>query len=211
MHHRRSTLRRRLSTRAVASTRCSDIYHNLLYARGLLTFAAQPFRKEDLQMSRVAVVIWTILRVVAAVLILGWATLHLRPLDRVIGVGLPEWLKPAGIALLLGGGIVVLLCGGMLSTPGIIPTRFVVVGPFRYVRNPMSLGGVTMMLGLALFCRSISILLFSAILFLILHGIVVLWEESFLENRYGESYLQYKHSVNRWLPTFRYRSGTEDS
>ena len=155
-------------------------------------------------MSRVPVVIWTILRVVAAVLFLGWAALRLRLLDRVIGVVLPEWLKPAGMALLLVGGVVVLLCGGMLSTPGIIPTKFVVVGPFRYVRNPM-LGGVTMTLGLALFCRSISILLFSAILFLALHGIVVFWQESFLEKRYGESYLQYKHSVNRWLPTFRHR------
>jgi protein-S-isoprenylcysteine O-methyltransferase Ste14 len=160
-------------------------------------------------MSRVAVVIWTILRVVAAVLFLGWAALHLRPLDRVIGVGLPEWLKPAGMALLLVGGVVVLLCGEMLSTPGILPTKFVVLGPFRYVRNPMSLGGVTMMFGLALFFRSISISLFSAILFLALHGIVVFWEESFLEKRYGESYLQYKHSVNRWLPTFRHRPGSD--
>jgi protein-S-isoprenylcysteine O-methyltransferase Ste14 len=138
---------------------------------------------------------------------LGWATLHLQRLDRVIGVGLPEWLKPAGMALLFVGGAVVLLCGGMLSTPGIIPTKFVVVGPFRYVRNPMSLGGVIMTFGLALFCRSVSILLFSAILFLSLHGIVVHWEESFLETRYGESYVQYKHSVNRWLPTFRPRPG----
>ena len=151
------------------------------------------------------VVIWTILRVVTAVLVLGWAALHLRPLDRVIGLGLPEWLEPAGMALLLVGGVVVLLCGGMLSTPGIIPTKFVGFGPFRYVRNPMSLGGVTMLVGLALVCRSISILLFSAILFFVLHAIVVLWEESFLEKRYGETYLQYKHSVNRWLPAFRPR------
>jgi protein-S-isoprenylcysteine O-methyltransferase Ste14 len=49
---------------------------------------------------------------------------------------------------------------------------------------------VTMMFGFAFFCRSISMLLFSATLFLILHGIVVLWEESFLEKTYGESYLQ---------------------
>jgi len=178
--------------------------------RTLSTFA-EKVRKEDLQMSRVAVVIWTILRVVAAVLFAGWASLHLRLLDRVIGVVLPEWLKPAGMVLLLVGGVVVLLCGGMLSTPGMIPTKFVVLGPFRYVRNPMSLGGVTMMFGLALFCRSISILLFSAILFLTLHGIVVFWEEPFLEKRYGESYLQYKHSVNRWLPTLRHRPGTSHS
>jgi protein-S-isoprenylcysteine O-methyltransferase Ste14 len=165
-------------------------------------------REKDLQVSRIAVVVWTILRVVAAVLVAGWAALHLRLLDRVIGLGLPEWLKPAGMVPIVVGGVVVLLCGGMLSTPGTIPTKFVVFGPFRYVRNPMSLGGVAMMLGLALFCRSISILLFSAILFLVLHGIVVLWEESFLEKRYGESYLQYKHSVNRWLPTFRPRLGS---
>jgi protein-S-isoprenylcysteine O-methyltransferase Ste14 len=154
-------------------------------------------------MNRVLIVIWTLLRVVAAVLFVGWAALHLRMLDHFFGVRLPQWLTPAGILLLLVGGIIVLLCGGMLSTPGIAPTEFVVGGLFRYVRNPMSLGAVTMMFGLALFCRSISILLFSVILFLTLHGIVVFVEEPRLERRFGESYLQYKHSVNRWLPTLR--------
>ena len=158
-------------------------------------------------MRRTLIVLWTITRVVAAVLFLGWASLQLRRLDPVIGLVLPEWLKLAGMVLLLAGGTVVLLCGGMLSTPGIIPTKFVVRGPFRYMRNPMSLGLVTMMFGLALFCRSISILLFSVILSLVLHGVVVLWEESFLEKRYGESYVQYKHSVNRWLPTLGRRPG----
>jgi protein-S-isoprenylcysteine O-methyltransferase Ste14 len=177
-------------------------------AHGAKCVRTQPFREEDLHMSRLVVVIWTILRVAAAVLFVGWAALHLRRLDRVIGLGLPECLKPAGMVLLLVGGVVVLLCGGILTTPGIIPTKFVVLGPFLYVRNPMSLGGVTMMFGLALFCRSISILLFSAILFLALHGIVVFWEEPFLEKRYGESYLQYKHRVNRWVPSFRYRPDT---
>jgi protein-S-isoprenylcysteine O-methyltransferase Ste14 len=158
-------------------------------------------------MRRTLVVLWTVTRVVATVLFLGWASLHLRRLDPVTGLVLPEGLKPAGMMLLLTGGTVVLLCGGMLSTPGIIPTKFVVLGPFRYVRNPMSLGLVTTMFGLALFCRSISILLFSVILFLVLHAIVVLWEESFLEKRYGESYVQYKQSVNRWLPTLGRRPG----
>ena len=158
-------------------------------------------------MRRTLVVLWTVTRVVATVLFLGWASLHLRRLDPVIGPVLPEWLKPVGMVLLLTGGTVVLLCGGMLSTPGITPTKFIVLGPFRYMRNPMSLGLVTTMFGLALFCRSISILLFSVTLFLVLHGIVVLWEESFLERRYGESYVQYKHSVNRWLPTLGRKPG----
>jgi protein-S-isoprenylcysteine O-methyltransferase Ste14 len=158
-------------------------------------------------MSRALVVTWTIARVAVAVTLAGWAALHLRLLDSVIGVGLPEWLKPVGMALLVAGGVDVLLCGGMLSTPGILPTEFVVHGPFRYLRNPMSLGAVTMMFGLALFCRSISMLLFSVILFLAIHGIVVFVEEPWLEKRFGKSYLQYKHSVNRWLPVFRHRPG----
>jgi protein-S-isoprenylcysteine O-methyltransferase Ste14 len=157
-------------------------------------------------MRRVPVVIWTIARVAAAVLFAGWASLHLRRLDGFLGVGLPEWVKPLGIVLLVVGGVVVLLCGAMLSTPGILPTEFVVLGPFRYVRNPMSLGAVTMILGLALFCRSVSILLFSVMVFLVMHGIVVFVEEPGLERRFGNSYLQYKHAVNRWLPTFKRRS-----
>jgi protein-S-isoprenylcysteine O-methyltransferase Ste14 len=91
---------------------------------------------------------------------------------------------------------------------GILPTKFVALGPFRCVRNPMSLGAVTMMFGLALSYRSVSILLVAAILFLVLHGIVVFVEEPGLEKRFGESYLQYKHRVNRWVPTFRYRPDT---
>jgi protein-S-isoprenylcysteine O-methyltransferase Ste14 len=154
-------------------------------------------------MNRVPVVIWTMLRVAAAVLFVGWAALRLRVLDGVIGMRLPEWLKPAGIAMLFVGAVVVLLCGGMLSTPGVVPTEFVVRGLFRYVRNPMSLGAVTMMLGLGLFCRSISILLFSALLFLFIHIFVVFIEEPGLARRFGGSYLQYKLSVNRWLPTLR--------
>jgi protein-S-isoprenylcysteine O-methyltransferase Ste14 len=90
----------------------------------------------------------------------------------------------------------------MLSTARIVPTEFMVRGPFRCVRNPMSLGAVTMMLGLALFSRFISILLFSALLLLLIHTFVVFVEEPGLEKRFGESYLKNKHSVNRWLPTF---------
>jgi protein-S-isoprenylcysteine O-methyltransferase Ste14 len=154
-------------------------------------------------MSRTAVVIWTIVRVAATVFFVGWATLYLRVLDGVVGVRLPQWVKPFGMALLLIGGIIVLLCGEMLSTQGIVPTELVVRGLFRYVRNPMSLGALTLMLGLALFCRSISILLFCAPLFLVVHIFVVLVEEPGLEKRFGDGYREYKISVNRWLPTFR--------
>jgi hypothetical protein len=53
----------------------------------------------------------------------------------------------------------VLICGAMLSTRGIgtlggeqwfMPREFVATGPFRFVRNLMSLGGVVLMTGIAL-------------------------------------------------------------
>ena len=154
-------------------------------------------------MSRTAAVVWTVARVAVAVSLIGWAALHLRFFDRFMGVEVPQWLQPVGLAMLIVGGIFVLLCGGMLHTPAFLPTEFVVGGPFRYLRNPMSLAAVTMMLGLGLFYRSLAILLCGCFLFVLLHALVVFVEEPLLAKRFGPSYLRYKQSVNRWLPTFR--------
>jgi protein-S-isoprenylcysteine O-methyltransferase Ste14 len=112
-----------------------------------------------------------------------------------------------GVLFLISGGVLVLTCGGILSTRGIhetpgdrfFPKEFVVFGPFRYLRNPMSLGGVILMLGLGLYESSISILLLAA-LFLCLHLLVVYVEEPGLEERFGQPYRECKRSVNRWLP-----------
>lgn len=151
-------------------------------------------------MNRRLVVAWTLVRVALVVLCVGWLALRLRRFDRVIGPTLPAGLVPLGIALLIAGGLVVLYCGTLLSTPGLLPREFVAFGPFRYVRNPMSLGAVAMLFGLGLFCRSISILGFAVVFFLAMHAFVVYLEEPDLQKRFGESYLQYKQSVNRWIP-----------
>ena len=104
----------------------------------------------------------------------------------------------------------ILACGGSLSTRGILsmpgerllPQEFVAFGPFRIVRNPMSLGFVILMLGLGLYASSLSILVFASALFLFLHLVVVYVEEPGLEKRFGETYREYKRSVHRWLPGF---------
>jgi protein-S-isoprenylcysteine O-methyltransferase Ste14 len=111
---------------------------------------------------------------------------------------------------LIFGGVLVLTCGGILSTRGIyetpgdrlFPKEFVAFGPFRYLRNPMSLGGVILMTGLGLYESSGCILLLAAVLFLFFHWLVVYLEEPGLERRFGDSYRDYKRSVNRWLPKF---------
>ena len=159
-------------------------------------------------MKRPTLVLWTLAKVTVSVLFLGWCALHLRRWDPYLGVLLPTWTRAPGLILLILGAVLVLVCGGILSTRGIyetpgdrfFPKEFVTFGPFRYLRNPMSLGGVVLMLGLGLYESSVSILLLAAAFFFFLHSLVVCLEEPGLEKRFGEPYRDYKRSVNRWLP-----------
>ena len=161
-------------------------------------------------MQKPTLVVWTLIKVSISVLFIGWCALHLRRFDPYLGVSLPRWTRPPGLIFLIAGGVLVLLCGGILGTRGIyetpgdrfFPREFVAFGPFRYLRNPMSLGGVILMTGLGLYESSASILLLGAAVFLFLHLMVVYVEEPGLEKRFGESYRAYKRSVNRWLPRF---------
>jgi protein-S-isoprenylcysteine O-methyltransferase Ste14 len=149
-------------------------------------------------------------KVAIAVLFVDWCALHLRRWDSYLGVSLPAWTRAPGFIFLISGGLLVLACGGILSTRGILktpgdrffPKEFVAFGPFCCVRNPMSLGALILMLGLGLYESSVSILLLALALFLFFHMIIVKVEEPGLEKRFGESYRQYKQSVNRWLPKF---------
>ncbi|MGC2764267.1 MAG: isoprenylcysteine carboxylmethyltransferase family protein [Candidatus Acidiferrum sp.] len=151
---------------------------------------------------------WRRVRVLLPVLLVLWCVWHLRSLDRHFGFGLPYWERIPGLLMIAVGGGLVLWCGSILANVGIFespgnrmfPREFVVIGPFRYIRNPMSFGATALFAGFGLWLRSISILLFSAILFLIIHFVVVRIEEPGLEKRFGNSYVGYKRTVGRWIP-----------
>ena len=79
------------------------------------------------------------------------------------------------------------------------PERIVDVGPYRYVRNPMYLGHLIFMLGLAITFQSglaLAILVVNAIWF----DQRVRSDEAKLEARFGADYLAYKARVQRWIP-----------
>jgi protein-S-isoprenylcysteine O-methyltransferase Ste14 len=127
--------------------------------------------------------------------------------DSRFAIRLPDWTKIAGIILMAAGGILALLClslfvvrGKGTPAPFDAPREFVAVGPYRYVRNPMYIGGWLVLIGFGLLERSISILLFSFAWLLLAHLFVLVVEERGLEERFGHSYLEYKKSVNRWMP-----------
>jgi protein-S-isoprenylcysteine O-methyltransferase Ste14 len=72
-------------------------------------------------------------------------------------------------------------------------------GPFRFTRNPMYLALCLLQVALGLFLNDWITLLFVVPLTVIFHYGVVLREERYLTAKFGESYLQYKREVRRWI------------
>lgn len=85
------------------------------------------------------------------------------------------------------------------------PRRFVVSGPYRFVRNPMVLGIFLVLWGEAVVYQSQAVLLYALGLMGAGWVFVRYVEEPELERRFGEAYLVYKRQVPRWIP----RPGTQ--
>lgn len=136
-----------------------------------------------------------------------WVVVSVRPLDARLELPLPEWVQVPGLVLVVFGGFLALWCVGAFALAGKgtpapfdAPREVVVVGPYRYVRNPMYLGAVAVIVGVGSMLRSPSAEAVAVLFIALAHLFVVLYEEPTLEQRFGESYRQYKGSVNRWLP-----------
>jgi protein-S-isoprenylcysteine O-methyltransferase Ste14 len=130
-------------------------------------------------------------------LISGW-----RPHDW----GNADWLVPvAWIAIVLG--VAFLLHAFALfalhhGTPApVAPTEtLVVTGAYRFVRNPMYLAVLTIILGQALLFASWWLVLYAAIALTAVATFVMGYEEPTLTDTYGEEYLDYKRNVPGWWP-----------
>ena len=144
------------------------------------------------------------------VLLFTWIALRVRVFDRYFGSPVPAAVHILGAVVAVLGAILVLACAGVFilrgrGTPAIFdaPRTFVAVGPYRYVRNPMYIGGLMLLMGGGLYVGSISILLLALLLFVGVHFFVLFYEEPTLTRRFGNSYQGYLRSVRRWVPRRR--------
>jgi protein-S-isoprenylcysteine O-methyltransferase Ste14 len=80
------------------------------------------------------------------------------------------------------------------------PRRFVIDGPYRFVRNPMISGVIFILLGEAAVMRSPPHVAWAGLVILINVLYIPILEEPMLAERFGESYQQYKRGVRRFLP-----------
>lgn len=78
-------------------------------------------------------------------------------------------------------------------------TAMVTSGPFRYTRNPMYLALTLLYAGLAVALNAPLTLLLLPLALVVMHHGVILREEKYLEQKFGDDYRQYKASVRRWL------------
>jgi len=82
------------------------------------------------------------------------------------------------------------------------PQRLVVVGFYRYVRNPMYIGFAVGWIGLWIVFGHANLYAILATLAVALgiHLFVMFYEEPTLRRKFGADYEEYCRNVNRWLP-----------
>jgi protein-S-isoprenylcysteine O-methyltransferase Ste14 len=131
--------------------------------------------------------------------------------DGVAGPGLAIFVA---LALFAVGGAIYTWCvwdfaafGRGTPAPIDAPQRLVVRGLYRYTRNPMYVGVLTVLLGWAFLFQDTTVLVYAICVGIFFHLFVVLYEERHLARRYGAEYHDYCRSVGRWLPRFRWRAG----
>jgi protein-S-isoprenylcysteine O-methyltransferase Ste14 len=114
--------------------------------------------------------------------------------------------RPIGAVLIAAGSAALLWCvrdfyvaGKGTLAPWAPPRHLVVVGLYRYSRNPMYVAVATILLGWAIAFRSAGLLAYAVVVIVAFHLRVVFGEEPWLTSRHGDAWQQYTRSVRRWL------------
>jgi protein-S-isoprenylcysteine O-methyltransferase Ste14 len=117
------------------------------------------------------------------------------------------YLRIPGAVLILAGLVVIVHAFARFVTEGIgtpapiAPPKHLVVGGFyRYVRNPMYVALVALILGQGLWLAQPSVLIYGVIVWVITALFVKIYEEPTLANTYGEEYEDYRRHVRAWIP-----------
>jgi protein-S-isoprenylcysteine O-methyltransferase Ste14 len=123
------------------------------------------------------------------------------------GMGWLRWfgvgLIALGVPLLIDSFARFALQGRGTPAP-VLPTEHLVVsGLYRYVRNPMYVGVMTVVLGQGLVLGSALVFGYAALLGLTFHVFIVAYEEPKLRRSFAAEYDRYCRNVSRWIPRLR--------
>lgn len=150
-------------------------------------------------MIRVRALVWAIILPGTAAVLLPWLILGQPALPAgAAWIG----LVPLALGLALSLWCVVLFAvrGRGTPAPWDPPRRFVAVGPYRLVRNPMYVGAASVIAGEALLFRSWPLAIYLVAIVIVWHLFVIGYEEPTLEREFGDEYRAYRARVPRWVP-----------
>ncbi|MGD8166975.1 methyltransferase family protein [Herbiconiux sp. P16] len=124
-----------------------------------------------------------------------------------IGLPLPGLPVPLGAAVLvlasalgIWSAIVMSTLGGGTPLPSATANRLVIAGPYRWVRNPMALAGITQGVAVGLILSSWLVIAYAVAGSLVWNYVVRPHEEADLELRFGADFDRYRSAVRCWLP-----------
>ncbi|MFQ5820459.1 MAG: methyltransferase family protein [Candidatus Heimdallarchaeota archaeon] len=79
------------------------------------------------------------------------------------------------------------------------PSNLVLVGPYRFTRNPIYLGCLLMLLGLVIVWSSVVTAFFLILVYIVFRYVFIKREETILEEEFGDEYRDFKKRVRRWV------------
>jgi protein-S-isoprenylcysteine O-methyltransferase Ste14 len=131
---------------------------------------------------------------------LGFALEGLLP-----GAELPGWVQFMGAVVLIAGVLLVISFerafkrAGTDANPYRASTALATDGPYRFSRNPAYLGMAITYIGIALAAEAPWALVMLVPATLVMHYAVILREERYLEDLFGDEYLTFKRRTRRWI------------
>ena len=106
----------------------------------------------------------------------------------------------AGVALMIVCIVDFMSRGRGTLAPVDPPRHLVIAGPYRWVRNPMYVAGVCILIGETSWWEAPGLIAYLAVFWSGAHLFVVGYEEPALTARFGAEYVQYRERVPRWVP-----------
>lgn len=109
----------------------------------------------------------------------------------------------AGLAMLLAAFTRFVREGSGTPAPVAPTERLVIGGVYRYVRNPMYVAVVAILLGQTLLFAAPGLALYAGVAWATMAAFVRWYEEPRLAEVYGPAYEDYRRHVRAWLPRLR--------
>lgn len=139
--------------------------------------------------------LWALILVAVAFGLGGAWTMQPLFRQRTLGVA----LIVLGLALAVWGRMVFAREGAEILPTSPTNSKLVQRGPFRLSRNPMYLGLLALLIGIALVVGTGPMLLVPPIFFAAMHWGFIPFEEAKMARQFGQEYGDYKRRVRRWL------------